>query len=177
MKKFFAAVAVALCSLSANAQVWVGGSLGFSNTNYEGPANSITMLTVAPEFGLKLRNPKWELGFSIEEVAIFADDTVNAFYVSPFARYNFAKAGIANFFVDGGLLVGTQNFDSTYDRTDSHTTFGLGFRPGVKIELSEHLALEAKTGYLGARVITDVCTQFGLGVNNEQLSFGLVYEF
>lgn len=177
MKKFFAAVVVALCSLTANAQVWVGGSLGFSSVNPDGPAQSTTVVTIAPQFGFKLNNPKWEIGFSIEEEAIFADETVNAFYVSPFARYNFAKAGIANFFIDGGLLVGTQNFDSTYDRTDSHTTFGLGFRPGVKIELSEHLALEAKTGYLGARVITDVCTQFGLGVNNEQLSFGLVYEF
>ena len=35
MKKFIAAVAVALCSLTANAQVWVGGSFGFSTKDYE----------------------------------------------------------------------------------------------------------------------------------------------
>ena len=50
MKKFIAAVAVALCSLTANAQVWVGGSLGFSSVNPDGPAQSTTVVTIAPQF-------------------------------------------------------------------------------------------------------------------------------
>jgi len=176
MKKFLAAVAVAMCSLTASAQVWVGGSVGFAVTNPEGPASSTTVTSIAPQIGYKL-SEKWEIGLLLEETAIFSNENVNAFYLSPFGRYNFAKAGIANFFLDGGVLVGTQNFADNYVKSESHTSFGLGFRPGVKIGLSEHLGLEAKTGYLGVLVVTDVATQFGLGVNGEALSLGLIYEF
>lgn len=176
MKKFLAAVVVAVCSLTANAQVWIGGSLGFATIDPQGPDNSVTTLTIAPEFGYKL-NQKWEIGVALEETAVFADDNVNAFYIAPFARYNFFHSGIATLFVDGGFIVGTQNYNSSYVHTDSHTTFGLGFRPGVKIELSHRLALEAKTGYLGVKAVTDSYTSFGFGVNNEELSLGLVYEF
>lgn len=175
MKKIIAAVAVALCSLTANAQVWVGGSFGFSTTDYEN-AGSTTILTIAPTVGYKL-SEKWEIGLSLEESAIFADDNVNAFAISPFARFDFWKSGIATLFVDGGIAVGTQNYNSNYHKTDSHTSFGIGFRPGLKVELSKNVSLETKTGFLGVRVVTDAYTQFGLGVNNEDLSVGLVYEF
>lgn len=176
MKKFLAAVVVAVCSLSANAQMWIGGSFGFATIDPQGPDNSVTTLTIAPEFGYKL-NQKWEIGVALEETAVFAGETVNAFYLAPFARYNFWRSGIATLFVDGGFLVGTQNYNGNYIKDDSHTTFGLGLRPGVKIELSSKLALEAKTGYLGVKAVTDSYTSFGLGIDNEQLSLGLVYEF
>lgn len=176
MKKFIAAVVVALSTLTASAQVWVGGSLGFSVTDYEGSSSSITNLTIAPTVGYKL-NEKWEIGLSLEETAIFAGDNVNAFGITPFARLNFFNSGRATIFVDGGFSVSTQNYNSSYIKTDSHTGFGIGFRPGVKFELSKNISLEAKTGYLGVKVVTDSYTKFGLGVNNEDLSLGLVYEF
>lgn len=167
MKKFIAAVAVALCSLSANAQVWVGGSLGFTTLSPKN-GDSKTTLTIAPTVGYKLSD-KWELGLSLEEKATFySGDTDNAFYVSPFARMNFWNGGIATLFVDGGFSVGSES---------SKTIFGIGVRPGVKVELSKNLSFEAKTGFLGVRVVSDAYTQFGLGVNNEDLSVGLVYEF
>lgn len=176
MKKLFCALMLMVCALAANAQVWVGGSLGFSTIDPSGPASSVTTLNIAPTVGYKL-SEKWEIAATLEEVAVFADQNVNALYFAPYGRYNFVKKGIATIFVDGGLLVGFQNFDEGMNKTDSHTTFGVGFRPGVKIELSEHLGLEAKTGYLGARFVTDSYSQFGFGVNNENLSLGLVYEF
>ena len=176
MKKFIAAVAVALCSLTASAQIWVGGSLGFSVTDYQGSSTNLTTLTIAPTIGYKL-SEKWELGVALEETAIFAGDNVNAFGIAPFARLNFFNSGKATIFVDGGFSVSTQNYNSSYVKTDSHTGFGIGVRPGVKFELSENLALEAKTGYLGVKTVTDSYTKFGLGVNNEDLSIGLVYEF
>lgn len=176
MKKIVLTMIVACCTMAANAQVWLGGSLGFNLTCPEG-GDDVTTIVVAPEIGYNL-SEKWGIGVALEETAILADGSnVNAFYITPFARYSFARVGIANFFVDGGIQVGTQNFNSDYAKTDSHTAFGLGIRPGVKVELNHHLALEAKTGYLGCRVITDVATQVGLGVNGEDLSFGLVYEF
>lgn len=176
MKKFIAAVAVAMCSLTASAQMWVGGSLGFSVVDYAGNSSNLTTLTIAPTLGYEL-SEKWEIGVSIEETAIFAGDNVNAFGIAPFARLNFFKSGIATIFVDGGFSVSTQNYNSSYVKTDSHTGFGLGVRPGVKVELSKNLSLETKTGFLGVKTVTDSYTTFGLGVNNEDLSVGLVYEF
>lgn len=176
MKKFILTLLVAVSSMAASAQVWVGGSLGLSVTDPEG-GDAITTLVISPEVGYNF-NKKWGLGVALEESALFTGSyNANAFYFSPFGRYSFARAGIANFFIDGGLQVGCQNFDSSLSKTDTHTAFGFGFRPGVKVELNHHLALEAKTGFLGVRVVTDVATQFGFGVNNEDLSFGLVYEF
>lgn len=167
MKKFIAAVAVALCSLTANAQVWVGGSLGFSTTSPK-VGNSVTKLTIAPTVGYKL-SEKWELGLTLEEVATFrSGSTDNEFSVSPFARLDFWKGGIATLFVDGGFAIGTDG---------DNTTFGIGVRPGLKIELSKNLSLETKTGFFGLRSVSDSYTQFGLGVNNEDLSIGLAYEF
>lgn len=177
MKKIVAAVVVAFCTLTANAQMWVGGSFGFNTINPTGDDNSTTILSIAPQIGYKL-SPKWEIGLALEESAIFtSDETVNAFYLAPFARLDYFKAGIVTLFVDGGVLVGTQNYDSSYLKTDSHTTFGIGIRPGLKVELSKNLSFETKTGYLGVKTVTDSYTQFGLGVNGEELSLGLVYEF
>lgn len=176
MKRLFLLLMMVGCYLTVDAQVWVGGSLGFSVTKPEG-GDAISTIVIAPEIGYNF-NEKWGMGVALEETALLTGSyNANAFYFTPFARYNFARAGIANFFIDGGLQVGCQNFDNNLVKTDSHTTFGLGVRPGVKIELNHHLALEAKTGYLGIRTITDVATQFGFGVNNEEISFGLVYEF
>lgn len=176
MKKIILTMIVACCTLAANAQVWLGGSLGLSVTDPE-QGDAITSIVIAPEIGYNI-NEKWGVGVSLEETAVMTDgNNVNAFYFNPFARYSFARTGIANFFIDGGLQIGFQNFDSNYVKTDSHTAFGIGIRPGVKVELNKKWALEAKTGYLGCRVISDVATQIGLGVNNEDLSFGLVYEF
>lgn len=177
MKKLFLSLMLAGSSLAASAQVWLGGSLGLGVTHLNDADATITTLTIAPEVGYNF-NEKWALGVALEEAALFTSDyNANALYISPFGRYSFARVGIANFFIDGGFQIGYQNFDSNLNKTDSHTAFGLGVRPGVKIELSKHLAIEAKTGYLGIRAITDVATEFGFGVNNEDLSFGLVYEF
>lgn len=176
MKKFILTLMVASCSMLANAQVWIGGSLGFNVTKPEN-GESITTLVIAPEVGYNF-NEKWGFGVALEEAALFNEThNGNAFSIAPFGRFSFARVGIANFFIDGGILVGCQNFDEELRHTDSHTTFGIGVRPGVKLELNHHLALEAKTGYLGYRYITDVAHQFGFGVNNEDLSLGLVYEF
>ena len=137
----------------------------------------MTLQLVPNSISLPLFIPEG-FGVALEEAAVFFDgDNGNAFSFSPFARYSFGRVGIANFFVDGGIQIGTQNFDEEFASIPSTTTFGIGIRPGVKVELNEHLALEAKTGYLGYRHISDAASQFGLGVNHESLSFGLVYEF
>ena len=110
MKKIILTALVAVASLSANAQVWLGGSLGFGHENVKDTSKETTF-TIAPEVGYKL-NDNWDiaigLGFGFEnydpEKGVQIKTT--SISVNPYARYTFAKAGIASFFVDGGFNVG-----------------------------------------------------------------------
>ena len=157
--------------MAANAQMWVGGSLGLDMAKQK-EGDAYVQFTLSPEFGYNITD-KWAIAGALEISTSNADGNPFVFAINPFARYSFARVGIANFFVDGGINFGLQTFDG-----DCYGLVGFGVRPGVKLELNKHLALEAKTGYLGYRYRGSNETHtFGLGVNNEQLSFGLVYEF
>ena len=86
MKKLFLSLIVAVCSLAASAQAYVGGQVGlWRNTD----ANH-TSFNLAPELGYKLTNPG-DLGLSIG----FAHDynkglKLNGFEVDPYVRYTVA---------------------------------------------------------------------------------------
>ena len=131
----------------------------------------------------------------------------NSISVDPFVRYSFLKTGIVTFFVDGGLgyTYGKSDSDNSQkitsfvesqeDRTLSYTskstqnTFSIGFRPGVKLELSEKIELESHIGFLGyshrktESQTNDVkgedhtLDKFGLNANCTALNFGLIYKF
>lgn len=175
MKKIVFALVMCACSMAANAQMWVGGSFGLDvSKQKEGDAS--VLFTLSPEFGYNITD-KWAVAGALEIAASNAAGKPFVFAINPFARYSFARVGIANFFVDGGINFGLESTKVLNDR-NCNGLVGFGVRPGVKLELNKHLALEAKTGYLGYRYRGSNETHtFGLGVNNEQLSFGLVYEF
>lgn len=172
MKKFILAAIVAATSLCANAQVWMGGSLGFNVNDPKGDDNNTTIFTIAPTVGYTLSD-SWdialELAYANTSFQAKGVDSKDAFYVSPFARYTFAKTGIASFFVDGGFGVGTNTADNTL--------FRVGLRPGVKVELSSKVELDAKLGWLGYESEENVGCAYGLTVDNEVLSFGMTWKF
>lgn len=184
MKKIVLTALVAVSALCANAQVWVGGSLGFDVVNPEGDNNNSTNFSIAPTIGYSL-SEKWdialEFGYKSQSYESDALSTKDNFYVAPFARYNFAKCGIATFFVDGGFAFGSSemsvNNEGEATKYIDKTTFQIGLRPGVKVELSPKVELDAKMGWLGYRSVTDVQSRFGFNVNSEALSFGLTYKF
>jgi len=174
MKKFILAALVAVASLSANAQVWLGGSVGFG-VNSPKVGDSQTTFVIAPTVGYALSD-KWEIALEFEygmKTNVPDGDVKDEFRIAPFARFNFAKAGIATFFVDGGFGFGKKNYEGGLDTN----TFNVGLRPGVKVELSKNIELDAKLGYLGYYNEKDVKDFFGLNVNGEALSFGVTYKF
>ena len=74
MKKIILTALVAVASLSANAQVWLGGSLGFNYTKQSikgGSDASMTTFSIAPEIGYSL-NDKWDLALALNESLISA---------------------------------------------------------------------------------------------------------
>lgn len=187
MKKIVFALVMCVCSMAANAQMWVGGSFGISAQKYKDYNKTYVNFGFAPEFGYKITDKfaiGGTLGFSASNMDyVDEDDEIEfskpmSYTLTPFARYTFAKAGIATFFADGGFTVGTESVKDWEDDRNIYGIIGFGVRPGVSIELSKHFSIEAKTGFLGYRYSgMNKEHNFGFGVNNEDLEFGLVYEF
>lgn len=179
MKKILFLALFAIASLSASAQWYYGGALGFSRN----ATDNITNLTIAPEVGYAL-NSSWSFGGVLDYNYRYAKgDKLNIFEISPYARYKFA--GIAEdklkFFVDFGVGFGFQK--------ESHIKAGfvyhIGFRPGISYALNKHYSLVAHLGGLGWEGATDKATssygrknQFTWNVFNwNDLMFGFYYSF
>ena len=103
------------------------------------------------------------------------------FTIAPYARYTFAKTGIASFFVDGGVYA---SFLTGGDDSYKGTVFGVGVRPGVKFAASEKVDVVAKLGYLGwkggnkdAQANGYAKSAFGINANNTNLELGILYNF
>ena len=184
MKKIFAVALVAMMTMTANAQVYVGGGIGFETTSYDG--SSETFFKIMPEVGYNI-NDNWAVGIVIGygeyrtklDSKLELDNTkIKAFEVSPYARYTFAKFDKINLFVDGGV-------DYTHADADGHknNTFGVGLKPGVAVNLNDKLSFVAHAGFLGYQYSKDdhegakAANSFGLNIDASSLSFGLYYNF
>ena len=177
MKKIILSAIVAVCAISANAQVWAGGSLGFNAYSGDSYNETYTNLTIAPEIGYSI-NEKLDVAAAIgltldTNIRGTKDLNKTTFFVQPYARYTFAEAGIAKFFIDGYVTFGSEK----YKGQDAETAFGVGVRPGVKVELADNLNLVAKLGSLGYYSVKDDYNRFGFNVDSQALSYGLFFNF
>ena len=115
MKKILLMAAFAVATLSANAQVWVGGALGFNYEN-EKDVEKVTSFNIAPEVGYNL-DENWAIALSLDfgyanhKPEVLDSYGVTTFTVAPYVRYTFARAGVANFFLDGGFGIGTRKVE------------------------------------------------------------------
>lgn len=194
MKKLFSSLIVAVCSLAASAQVYVGGQVGlWRNTD-----DNHTSFNLAPELGYKLSN-QWDLGLSIGFAHNYYDGTkVNGFQVDPYVRYTVAKAGPVSFFLDGGFGFATAKAKKGDRKSDSYNMWQIGIKPGVKVSLSKKVDFIASMGFLGYRDNDDVKVTgidaiddifedaspsvygekgFGFDFKTSNLKFGLIYNF
>ncbi|MBP5772402.1 MAG: outer membrane beta-barrel protein [Bacteroidaceae bacterium] len=181
MKKMFLMAAMAVASLTANAQTWIGGSLGFDYEKYKN-ADAKTYFSIAPTVGYNLSDAwaiglELNLGFGSEGMSSLHESgyKTTEVKVAPFARYTFAKLGMASFFVDGGFGLGYAKLEKNGVSADG-TTWHIGFRPGISLAFSENLSGVATLGYLGFRHMEDY-SHFGLNANGNALSLGLYYTF
>ena len=162
MKKMFLLAAMAVASLTANAQVWLGGSLGVSYEKQENDNKGEDWaIAIDVNFGFNSTSPK--VGDATNTITLGAN---------PYARYTFARAGVASFFLDlgGGIDVEKpKNVDAT-------TFWYVGVRPGVAFAITDHVSFVGRSGFLGYRGRKDY-TYIGLNANNELLSVGLYYTF
>ena len=179
MKKILLAAVVAFSSLAANAQIWVGGSLGaeFSKKDVDG-AKTESTFTISPEVGYTLSD-KWDIAVAINTtLEDNGYENLTTFSVEPYARFTFAQMDNVSFFVDGGFAFGTKDvMNDITGKKDDQTSFKVGVRPGVKFAVNEKLGLVAKLGWLGYETVKDSHDAYGLNVSGAALSFGAYYCF
>lgn len=177
MKKIFLTLMVMVAAVAANAQVWVGGSLGFwTNGDAEG-SQTKTTFNIAPEVGYDL-SEDWSIALALGYASAKPEkgDATNTLSVTPYARYNVLKAGNFKLFLDGAVdIASIDNGD------DSYSAWGVGVKPGVAYSLNEKFSLVAHMGFLGYQDADDEISgvvQKGFGFNfSNNLSFGVYYAF
>lgn len=189
MKKLFLLATLFMATISASAQFYVGGEVGFSRNVTENK----TDLTIAPEVGYVF-NDKWSFAGVIDYSYHFSNpghsggydkSQLNIFEISPYARYTYASVASdrLKFFVDCGVGFGLQHKKGG----DTGFVYHLGFKPGVAYALNDHYSLVAHLGQLGWEGATDkVIDAGGMARVNKftwnifdwnAVSFGFYYSF
>jgi len=184
MKKIFAVALVAMMTMTVNAQVYVGGGVGFQTTSQDG--NSETFFKLVPEIGYNL-DENWAVGIAVgygehkttlKSGNLKTTAKVKAFEIAPYARYTFAKFDKVNLFVDG-----TVDYLHTDNAGDKNNTFSIGLKPGVTVNLNDKLSFVAHAGFLGYQNSKDdyegakAANTFGFDLDGSNLSFGVCYNF
>lgn len=180
MKKFILAALVAFVSVSANAQFWAGGSVGFNTSKTTIDGNELAkenQFRLTPEVGYKL-NDKWDIAVALGYNHISGKGTAsqNGFAINPYARYTFAQCGDFSFFADGGFAYG---FNHESGVEDNLNFWEIAIKPGIAYALSEKVSLVAHVGNLGWQFAKkgDVKTNtFDINVTNA-ITFGAYVSF
>ncbi len=172
-------LALAVSTLTASAQFYVGGNLGVASTKIAGGDNETTY-KVLPEVGYNF-NDNWAIGtvigwgkgtpVSIED----ATEAVRTFEVAPYARFTFVKNDIVNVFVDGGFMY--RHYNGLANQ------WNIGLKPGIAVHLGKSFDLVARAGFLGYKTVKG--TEDGAKANNawgvdldaNDISFGLYFNF
>lgn len=178
MKKILFVAIIALCAMSAKAQVYVGGTFGVSvetnKVNDESQTNST--YSISPEVGYQINNV-WAVGLSLgaSYTVIGGGDDLTMWGISPYVRATFAHTGAVDFFVEGAV-----SYEKAKNDYLSLNGWGIGLRPGILVNLSERLQLVGRTmlfkyASTGKDSYKVKQTGFMLGGNNVEV--GVQYNF
>lgn len=203
MKKILLPALFAAVAASANAQYYVGGSVGFETSKTKGLPSSTTF-TLLPDFGYEMDE---QLGFGIEigyqHTGNYANELVgsvsglkaNTFKIAPYVRYTYLKTGMIKLFLDGKVGFSTTSMkrdvtsidsngnpiSTTQKYNDRANAFSITVEPGIAFEVAKSWSIEAKTtnllGFHHTWYGNMKSNAFGLGVNTLGLNFGAYYHF
>lgn len=165
----------------ANGDVFISGSFGISSSK-EGDLKT-NGFEIMPRVGFFVSENiaiGGQIGYESTKVDNgVADATTNALSIGAFGRYYMTPA--SDFSLFGQLGV---NYRTAEDAAEVKTNgFEVALAPGVSYFLSDNWAIEASIGVLGfSSEKEDVDgaenrTTFGLGLDMEDINFGLIYKF
>lgn len=179
MKKIFMTIAAAFVAVSMNAQVYLGGGIGFQSKSYDG--NSTSSFNFIPEIGYSLdENSAIGLGFGFSTSGK-DESKQTAVSVNPYYRYNVVKFDKVKLFLDGTFEFETVKGNGFNDDDYKENSWGLGVRPGVAVNLNDNISFVSTFGFFGyksSKPDGDKATnRVALGLDASQLTFGLFYNF
>ncbi len=182
MKKFIlSAAAVMLCAV-ASAQIWVGGTVGYSSESYYRKLDKQTVAILRPQVGYSI-NENWDAGGIVElkNKETHAEGNKFNYEIKAFGHWNFKHEGNFHLFLNAELGFGMLSPEGYVQK---HLGFEVG--PGMKYNVSEHFTVAAMFNGLsythfwkGKQDAYNHCekNQFDLGVNGEALKFAIYYQF
>ena len=169
MKKIVLTLAIAFMGIfTAQAQVWLGGSLSANITK-----DSKTF-SIAPDVGYCFKDSPFSIACAVEYGGTFIDGEgySHALTLSPYFRYDICTLEERfSLFVDL-----TSDIDALHFRT-----FDIGLSPGVSFNVTEHWSAEFSYGFLGYRREAlprrPVENSFELDFKTATAEFGIYYNF
>ncbi len=184
MKKILLTIAVAAASLSASAQVYLGGEVGA----WRNSDDNHTSFTIHPELGYKLSD-KWDLGigfgynYNYYGNGSTPNKKVHNVTIDPYARWSFVKFGPVKLFLDMGFGINpVKTKIEDLPSQDAEVAWRVGVMPGVSVALNKKIDFIAHTGFLGYREADGRNSAygeqgFGFTLSGNDLLFGIVYNF
>ena len=166
MKKLFITIAFVAATMFAQAQLFVGGELGFAfgSTKVESTkVNKSFDFTLAPTVGYmfndnmgvgidllfnldKDKTPKTE-GMQTDDV-----NTLTTFGFAPYFRYVFAEIDNFKFYADAKINFEMGKAKNKYDgkttEGDKTTDFGINIVPGLQYNFTDHISMVASLNVL-----------------------------
>ena len=171
--------------MTASAQFWVSGSVGFSNSSYYSNDNTQTNWNFSPAVGYAL-DDALEVGLGLGlSGSSYADDKSFNISIAPFLRYTFLSDGDFSMYLQGGLYLDylkDKDVIAGVEVVDKNTRYGISIRPGIKYTLTDQFAIVATLGGLYFDHTKEPDPSAGhkstIGLNIDSgLDFGLVYSF
>ena len=183
-----------ILSVAANAQVYMGGTFGFT---YRKDVNDVSKrdFTLVPEIGYQL-NDKISTGMNLGYRHIgnttisgftYACDKYISFGIAPYIRYNLYQNHKVRIFADGVASLwhvkykGLQNAGEQTGKDIDGNRWTVGIRPGIAYDATQHFSCLAKIGWFGYS-----CTKmegykatatWNIDLDTDNLAIGFLYLF
>lgn len=149
MKKIILLCLVALATVTASAQFYVGGTLGasYDKTKYGDESVKQCLYMLSPEFGYNI-DPSIAIGASMTFGYGDNDDDEQKLYeIAPYVRATFAKAKSVKFFAEGTLFLSHSKL-SLFAQDISYNTYGAALRPGFMVNVGSNINIVGKATML-----------------------------
>lgn len=165
MKKLVLTLAIVFAGImSANAQVWIGGSTNATINKY------FTQIGIAPEVGYIFPNTKWTVALAADYSFQNYDghETMHSFVLSPYVRYSICNIEKFALFMD---LTGDFALAG-------HQGYRVGLQPGIAWMATKHWTAAFRLAFIGY----NHCELYGdegfrLSFATAAPGFGLYYNF
>lgn len=177
MKKIVLTMMAAMVAVVMDAQIYVGGAVGFQTVSHDG--DSETAFTLKPEVGYNL-NEDWAIGMAVGYGETGKDLTkVKTFIINPYVRYNAVKLDKVTLFLDGSFAYQSIDPKASYKTNE----WGIGVKPGLAVALTDHLSFVSHLGFVGYESSkpdfdgAKATNTFGVAIDANSLDFGLYFNF